>query len=84
MRELKIGDKLSTRDANEESVSGKVEKFLKNTVILVDQQLNRFLVKKEQIIELGFSCPEYKETDTRIHLLTWKEDRVLQPFEKIS
>ena len=69
MTELKIGDPLAIVDANENFVSGCVEKFLGHTVIIVDQNINRFLIKKEQIAKLGFSCPDYRPTiDNKPHV----------------
>lgn len=65
MAQLNLGDFLSVLDANEEQVSGNVEKFLQHTVILVDKQSNRFLVEKKKLVQLGFVCPTYQQINAR-------------------
>lgn len=48
MPNLQIGDSITALDAHEEHVSGKVEKILENTIIIVDKNWNRFLIKKKR------------------------------------
>jgi hypothetical protein len=49
MAEIKIGKFIEARDPNEEYVNGKIEKILQNTVIIVDKEFNRFLVRKKDL-----------------------------------
>lgn len=49
MAEIKIGKFIEVKDPNEEYVNGKTEKILQNTVIIVDKEFNRFLVRKKDL-----------------------------------
>ncbi|EOT29233.1 hypothetical protein [Enterococcus saccharolyticus] len=46
MTEIKIGKFIEAKDSNEAYVTGTIEKILQNTVIIVDKEFNRFLVRK--------------------------------------